>query len=210
MEDYELTDRGKIVITIVLVVLLLFLPAAILLYTAMAGQPSQTPENPGSQALVTTENPDPSITESPPPNGGGFNPGDASPQDVGEVETQKPPPLFLQTPPKPTGSGQGIVNAIEGTLSFNFSPDVHSALSTETSLLLDAFLISPKNKPDSIVAVESPQLELKDSEKLVSVVNSALSTRGVPLNRIEYIMNETVPEADFFEVSMSYTTRLPK
>ena len=204
MESYELTDRGKIVITVVIVVLLLFLPAAILLYTAMTGQPSQPSDDLASQASVAPptplpeQTPQPPITESPPPNGGGFNPTDVS------------PPENVQSPPRSPDPEESALNPIEGTLSFLFSPNLHSAMSANVSLLLDEFLTSPKNKPGSIIAVETPQLSLETSEKLISIIGSALSIRGIPQNRIEYIENQTVPEGSFFEVSMSYINRPPK
>ena len=214
MEGYELTDRGKIVITVVLVVLLLFLPAAILLYTAVAGQSAQPPDNPDSQTLVIpasrpAENPLPTTTESPPPNGGGFNPQDVSPPDGSGVQ-EITPPVNGQGSQKHPESGGGIVSAVEGTFSFLFSPGLHSKLDTETSSMLDEFLHSPKNRTDSIIAVETPQLKLEVSEKFVSVIAGALSERGVPQQRIAYITNQEVPEADYFEVKMSYISRSPK
>ena len=168
MEGYELTDRGKIVITVVLVFLLLFLPAAILLYTAMAGQPSQPSDDSDSQALVTpapltAETTQPPITESPPPNGGGFNPEGISPPANGQVYS------------RPPGSGYSSVDPVEGTLSFLFSPILHSKLNAEASSMLDEFLSSRKNIPNNIIAVETPQITHEDSEKLISVVGGALT-----------------------------------
>ena len=203
MERYELTDRGKIIITVVLVVLLLFLPAAILLYTAMTSQASQLPENSDSQASFTPpsppiETPNPPITESPPPNGGGFNPPDVSPPNG-------------QEPDRPPGAGQNSVNPIEGTLSFLFSTNLQSALDAETSSMLDDFLTSPKNTPQSIVAVETPQLPFEVFEVFMPVIDKAFADRGVVSNRIAYIADMSVPLADGpFEVNMSYITQRPK
>jgi len=203
LEGYELTDRGKILITVVLVVLLLFLPAAILLFTAMTSQPSQPPDDHNSQASVSppplpVETPNPPITESPPPNGGGFNP-PGIPQPNGP------------DPSKPSESWQSNVNPIEGTLSFLFSPNIQSTLDNNTSSMLDLFLSSPKNTPDSIVAVETPQLPLETLDSFIPVITDALAERGVSNNRIAYITDSSVPLADgSFEVSLSYISRRPK
>jgi len=203
LESYELTDRGKIIITVVLVVLLLFLPAAILLYTAMTSQPSLPPENSDSQASFTpppapSETPNPPTTESPPPNGGGFNPPEVSPPNG--QDTNRPP-----------GSGQNSVNPTEGTLSFLFSPNLHSTLDAESTSMLDEFLSSPKNTSQSIVAVETPQLPPEVFDVFVPVIVDAFTERGVVSNRIAYITDPTVPLADGpFMVNMSYITQRPK
>ena len=213
MEGYELTDRGKIVLTVVLVVLLFFLPAAILIFSAVSSQPTSPPEELTSQASVTppttpAETPPSVITESPPPIGGGFNPPDTSPPK-GDDPGEREPPVGQGPSPTP-GAGQSSVNPTEGTLSFLFSPNLHSNLDDDTSSMLDVFLSSPKNTPDSIVAVETPQLPPEISEIFVPVIVGALASKGVSESRIAYITNQTVPLADAFEVSLSYISRRPK
>jgi len=215
LEGYELTDRGKIVVTVVIVVLLLFLPAAILLFTAMASQSSQPPDNQDSQASVSppslpAETPDPPITESPPPNGGGFNPPDVSrPNGGGDPGTASSP--NGQAPSRPPGSGQSSVNPIEGTLSFLFSPNLQDTLDDETSSMIDEFLSSPKNTINSIIAVKTPQLSFDVSQKFVTIIVDSFAERDVPETRIAYITDPSVPLADgSFEVNLSFISRRPK
>jgi len=205
LEGYELTDRGKIFITVVIVLLIFFIPAAILLYTAIANQPSMPPDDQGPQTSIS---PPPSITESPPPNGGGFNPPDIPPPNGGEDPGE--PGANGQDPPRPPGSGQGSVNPTEGTLSFLFSPNIQDALDAETSSMLDEFLGSPKNTLDSIIAVETPQLTLEQSEAIVAAITGALSARGIQQSRIAYVTRPAVTEDDAFEVNMFYIIRRPK
>ena len=215
MEGYELTDRGKIVITVVLVVLLLFLPAAILLFHAMAGQSSQLPDDQDLQASfsppsISAETPNPPITESPPPNGGGFNPPEVS-QPNGDGDPGTTPSQNGQAPSRPPGSGQSSVNPTEGTLSFLFSPNLQSSLDDETSSMLDEFLRSPKNTTNSIIAVKTPQLSLDVSQKFVSIIVDSFAKRDVPETRLAYITDSSVPLADgSFEVDMSFISRRPK
>ena len=202
MDSYELTERGKIVIAVVLVLLLLVLPSAILAYKAMAGQPSQPPEDQEAAASVDslpafTDSPQAAINESPPPDGGGFN------------QPYVPRPNGQESA-RPAGSEQSHVDLIEGRLSFSFSPNGQNSLDAETSTMLDEFLTSPKNTPNSLIAVETPQLSYEYSSKLVSVVVDAFSERGVSEQRIAYITDPTVPLAETFEVNLSFITRRPK
>jgi len=213
VEGYELTDRGKIVLTVVLVVLLFFLPAAILIFSAVASQPPKLPDDQDSRTSAAptaspAETPPSIIAESPPPNGGGFNPPDTSPP-IGSGSGEQGSPGG-QGPPSPSGSGQGSVNPTEGTLSFLFSLNSSDSLDDETVVMLDVFLGSPKNTRDSVIAVETPQLSRELSEKFVSTIIGAFTSRGITENRIAYITNQNVPLADAFEVNLFYISRRPK
>ena len=73
MRGYELTERGKIVIALLLVIVLLLLTVAILVITALGERASQPPEHPGE---AVAETPGAGlisyvISDSPPPQGGG-------------------------------------------------------------------------------------------------------------------------------------------
>jgi len=212
LDGYELTDRGKIIITVVLVLLIFVLPAAILLYNAVASPDSPAPDDRDQQASAIPPSipngpQNPPITESPPPNGGGFNPPD-NPQPNGNGQGITPSPNG-QDPPEPPES-IGRVDSIEGTLSFLFSPDQHDRLGAGLLSMLDVFLGSPKNTQDSIIAVETPQLSLEDSERLISVVVSEITGRGIPQQRIAYATRLATPEDGSFEVKMYYIMRQPK
>ena len=90
MDGYELTDRGKIAIAVVIAVILIAL-AAILMVKALAARPQQ-PDEQGPTASGTSppaivETTPPEITDSPPPTGGGL------------VPTETPPVTSTVTPP---------------------------------------------------------------------------------------------------------------
>ena len=212
MEGYELTDRGKIVLTVILAVLLFFLPAAILIFSAIASQPPDIPVNEDSKASAApppqSETPPPVITESPPPSGGGFNPPDTSPPTDGGAGEQEPPASTDPSPPP--GTGQSVVDPIEGTLSFFFSPNEQNNLDAGTSSMLDEFLGSLKNTQDSIIAIETPKLTDEISDVFIPVITGALESRGVEDNRIAYITDQRIPLADAFEVNLSYVPRTGK
>ena len=78
MQGYELTERGKIVIAVIIVVVLLALSAALMI-RARANQPSndietEVSESPPSSYVPVTS----AVSDSPPPSGGGFDEPDPS------------------------------------------------------------------------------------------------------------------------------------
>jgi len=200
MHGYKLTDRGRILVTLVFVVLFLLIPSAILLYTAMTGQSDQppagdSPSTSGTSPPAIVETVPPEISESPPPNGGGFNPPDVTPTNGnGAGQETSPPP----------GPGQPSVDPSEGTLSFFFSPNLQNTLDVETSTMLSTFLSSDKNTQDSLIAVEFPQLPGKDADKVISAVISAFAAYGVREQRLAFITDSKGAEEEPFEVRLSY------
>ena len=192
MHKYELTERGKIIIAILVVLLFLVLPAAILAYKAWAAGPQAPPPSHSTEATGTPppslEYP-PQISESPPPNGGGFNPPNGYPSNGngngnghgngnGGQESSRPPEFG------PTGGTPS-----EGTLTFLFSPHLQNTLDAETLSVLGVFLSSPNNTPNSQIAVEMPKLSGEDAEKLVSAIVNAFAALGVRENKLAFIVN---------------------
>ena len=92
MRGYQLTERGKILVAVILALLIFVLPSAILAYKALASEPSPPPadrdsETSGSPHPSAGETPPNGNAESPPPNGGDFNP----PEDSGEPGSDNEP-----------------------------------------------------------------------------------------------------------------------
>ena len=216
MYEYELTERGKILIAVVLVVLLLVMPSAFLIIKTMAAHPSQPMENPGMESTETPppglqEQP-PVISESPPPDGGGFSPPDNSggsspPDDFPPIEVSDPTDPDPADEPEPTPPPQfGPVGGdpFGGTLSFLFSPSLQNTLDAGTTSMLDEFLASPKNTQDRLIAVELPQLSDEDAEKIVSALVSAFSVRGVSEQQLTYIIRPDRSGRGAFIVNLSY------
>jgi len=213
MYHYELTERGKVAITVLLVILILIVPSAFLVFTAIAKLPAQPPGNNGSDI---SEHPPPAhavtappvITESPPPNGGGNNSADVPPVgsggsdtpdvpnvDGGGSDAQDIPPVDGGSDPggegthQPPESGLFGGNPSEGTLSFVFFPSGQNALNEETLSMLDELLNSAKNTKDSKIAIETPPVSDGNKEAVLSTIISALTARGVSERRIEYSMH---------------------
>jgi len=204
MRGYELTERGKIVVAVLLVLLLLLIPSAILSLKAMSqpNAPSNNPSPDSSGASSPSGMPS-IITDSPPPNGGGFTPPYVSPPN-GNNNTGQASLSNSQSPDKPAGIGQPSIEVSEGKISFFFSPSLQNTLDVETSSLLDDFISSPKNAPDTLIAVEMPKLSDEDAEKLMSAVVSALAAQGIREQRLAYIVRSTEATGDVFEVNLYY------
>ena len=100
MDGYELTDRGKITIAVVVAIVLIAL-SMILVVKTLAARPPQQPDeqNPtasGTQPPAITETIPPVIQDSPPPTGGGLIPTDATP---GASPNVSPPGASPDTTP---------------------------------------------------------------------------------------------------------------
>ena len=187
MNSYELTERGKIIIAVVLVLLLFVLPAVFLAFRAWS-RPAEPPDGLDSDASggkppTVVETIPPQISESPPPTGGGFSPPDISMPGNGEAGAKEP----TQPPGPEPEPEQPSVDPSEGTLSIFFSPGIQDALAAEMSPMLKTFLNSPKNTPDSLIMVELPLLSSEDKEKTIGVIVSAFTLLGVPAQRLQFV-----------------------
>ena len=226
MDSYELTDRGKIAIAVVIAVVLIAL-STILMVKALAAR-SQQPDDQGAAASGTSppsivETTPPETADSPPPTGGGLIPPDTTP-----VTSQDPspgishgaspgisPPTPGVTPgsPSPTPAQEqnhSSVDPVEGTLSFHFSPESQNSLDSETTAMLGAFLGSPRNTRDSYVIIEIPQLSDEDTERLVAAVVSAFASQGVSDQRLSFSRNPAGTTAGTPEVNIYYFSQQGK
>ena len=192
---YELTERGKIVIAIVLVLLILVLPSAIIAYNAWASTPPPPDEHdpPSSSQTIV-----PPIEENPSPPGDGFDPPEVLPPQ-GNGESSPP-----YVPPDDPEFGLLGIDPAEGTLSFLFSPELQDSLDDETASKLGEFLASPKNRPGTQIAVEMPILPETEKTLLISVVASAFASHGVSDNQFAYITYQSGTIESSFEVKLSF------
>ena len=220
MHRYELTERGIIVVALLLV-LPIFILAAVLAYSAFFTPPAQPPADQGTETSGApppspVESPPSTISESPPPEGGGFNPPEISPPQGGidsppdtlppEVgnSTGEPGTSNGHDPPQPPRFGPTGGNPSEGTLSFLFSPDLQDMLDAETSSMLGEFLRSSGNTDDSLIAIELPQLSDEDSEKIMTIMVGSFAARQIPEQRLAYIMHPGEIATGAFEVHLSF------
>jgi len=234
MHSYELTDRGKVFVS-VLFVIPIFVLSLILLYSSVSSQaqgpdisepsasetPSLPPSPPESPDVSPTS---PDVTESPPPNGGGFSPPNGngsnppngngfsppngngfSPPNGGEgngPDEVDPPDEPDPSPPPQVGPIGG--NPLQGTLSFLFSPELQDELDDETEELLGDFLASRGNSPINRIIVEIPQLSRDAADKVVAAVAHAFAGWGVPSQRLSFVANPLGAAEEPFAVHLSF------
>ena len=202
MRAFELTERGKILVAVVLVLLFLVLTAGILVFMAMA---SPSTDQPISDQSPQESLPSPDDTASspiaipPPPDDDGLDPPVVTPPDNGGSHT-----------PRPNGVGPPVVDSTEGTLSFFFSTEFQSGLDQEIMSMLDIFLGSPENTHDKMIAIETPKLSEEDTGTFITVITDALGELGIEAQHLAHIVDPNLPLDVYFEVNLYYITHRPK
>lgn len=201
MRDYELTDRGKILIAVVIAVLFLLIPAGILVFSAFADRPPNEPDAEASGAPPASNvEADPSQPlNSPPPTGGDFNPPDVQPTESGDSQTD------VKDPADPVDAGLVIGgNPSEGTLSFLFLPGASDTLDDETLAALDMFVSAPWNSDKNRIVVELPHAPGNAEDMVISAIISAFSERGILEQRLVFIVSPDSMEDGLITVNMYY------
>jgi hypothetical protein len=198
-----MTERGKIVIAVILVMVCLVLPAIVLAVWAWTGS-SPPPEPPPQSAEPLPDEPPPYISNGPLPNGSGLDPHDPpdlKPPEINESGSADPPP---EHDDYDLEYGPIYLNVSEGTMLFSFSPELQDSLDNDTALMLGDFLASPKNTTRAQVMVEMPNLSGDDTTALISAVSNALAQHGVTQENIVYLTQLKEAEERFFEVKLSF------
>ena len=212
MRNFELTERGKIVLAVIIVIPILIL-SIILAILAFSGDPPN-PSSPDAKNEGLTQDQIEILIE--PPDNGGFPP----PDDEDEFASQQPPDIAVDPSDNdapdeaddnnnedtdlPDDIGSPTVNLTAGTFTFYFSINHQSAPDRESLILLDMFLSSSKNKPDSIIAIITPRLSADDNTAFMTIMTSVLGERNIPSDRIMQIIDPAIPLGEFFEINMSY------
>ncbi|MDR2571709.1 MAG: hypothetical protein LBD23_15640 [Oscillospiraceae bacterium] len=181
MYNYELTERGKIIIAIVLVLLLLVLPSVVLAVKAWNSTPlpDDLPNSTVSDPEDTPEDPN-----GPLPNGSGFDPNDDPQDDNGKKEPPDPTPDPTDDPPDVNPI---IFDRAEGTVEFVFSPDLHESLDSDTVKILGDFIRSPKNVRGAQIAIEIPQLPEDELAIILSAITDAFAQHGISQELLAFI-----------------------
>ena len=227
MKSYELTERGKIIIAVILVILLLVLPSTILAVRAWAGS-APPPDDQPVTAVPLPATPDDDLPEIPEPlpDGSGSDPleheddltddpaddeaDDPTDDPVGEPEDQDPPQGdngetgSSDTPEEQQEYGPVSLDISKGTMVFIFSPALQDTLDPETTAMLGEFITSPKNKTDTQIVVEMPDLSQEDTTTLVSAVTKAFAQHEIPRKDLVFKTLQTEAKGGPFEVMLSF------
>ena len=226
--DYEITERGKIIIAVLIVLLVLVIPSVIISINAWVGNSSQD-DTPGTVQATPQPEPalDPSETQPgeitrPQPPGGGQDPTGETDGETSEDENAIEIPgeegngagssadasdssdssdSSQESPPE-----QGLVglNIAAGTMAFIFFPGLQDTLDYETAAAIVDFLASPRNTANSRIIVEIPLLTDSDRLNVVNAVTNELTRHGVSRNDIIFFTTGEAADEESFEVSLSY------
>ena len=226
LKDYELTERGKIGMAIIIAVFLFVIPAVTFMYIAWNGGPSNTDSpqisvaapdnNDGQQAEQPDDNEDSHLDNNQYPD----DPTEGD-NDTNDQESLYPPQnddeYFDDTNNDVTEdqrnssstNGAVSINVNEGTMRFWFSPSSQDYIDANITSLIGDFLESPQNTSSSEIVVEIPNLSDSERQSLISIVTDAFAEHGVAqrdLSFAPYLLNSNV---GVFEIRLHFSEPTP-
>ena len=231
MTGYEFTERGKVII-VVLVISLLIIPAAVIAFRVWSD--SQTPDDPGDHiSQPTPGNPgsdeqEPDVTESPPPEDNGQDPVEPPGEGNGEQGSFDPPvdpPDDTDDLDDPDDTGEEVppvepdtpeigpigINLNAGTMEFMFAPELQDALDDDTFVMFGDFITSPRNTRNSIILVEMPSLSTTENAAITSAITSAFSQYGIPRRDLSFETYQSDTAGNSFAIMLTFIeTSSPK
>ena len=177
MQRYVLTERGKILVAM-LIVFLLILPSVILV--AHLTNKDSAPHN--SDADGSDLNPlvTPDLTQVLPP--ADDNPGALFPALAGPIE------FDLEA----------------GTMTFLYAADLQSKLDENTVSMIGELLTSPQNISGTRIAIDIPQLSDNDTNRLTSAIIDAFHKYNVPTSDIIFFVYIPNTETQIYEIKISF------
>jgi len=183
VRGYVLTERGKILVAM-LVVLFLIIPSVIIfIYTS--SQNTHHDESPDVSNNIHQNGTEPASSE--------HTSETASPPDETQALSNE-------------SSADSVSLDIEaGRMTFLFAPETQAAIDDNTSSMIGQLLASPKNTDDSKIAVEIPQLTDDETAKLTTIILNAFISHGIQLSDIVFFVY--LPESDEapFEIKISFS-----
>ena len=201
MRGYDLTERGKIIIAVILVTLIFVIPALVLAVNAWNNTP-ETPEDPPQ--TETPEDPQSGISNGPLPDGSGFTPVETPKPENGEQGSFDPPLDPPEEMPVPEFGPVGIDQSA-GTMSFMYAPDMQESLDGDTISMMGEFVSSPKNTAESQIIVELPDLSDDETSVLINAIADAFAQHDVVRDVLSYVVSPADSNERIFEVNLSFT-----
>jgi len=217
MKGYEITERGKFVIVVLFVIVLIVLSFII---SINEWGSNSTPDEP---VEVANDTPDSSDDLADDPFGGiinaptlGSDGQDDDPTEPGVIGLDEEEPgedgNGGVSPPGVDGdetqdSGEhGLVglDVDAGTMAFMFFHGTQTALDTHTASRLEDFLASPRNTPGARILVEMPELPDDGRSNVVNALTSELVELGVPRGNIVFFTVGSTPDGDSVEIRLSF------
>jgi len=239
LKGYEITDRGKIIVAVVLVVVILT-TAVFLAVRALNGSlypPEEPPQvvdpGPGDDEISgdpingddPTDDPNGDPTDDPndnptgdPVDDPGRDPNGNTVDDPSDDPTDDPNDDPNEDPTgDPSGDpteippevGPVSINRSEGTMSFMFAPSVQSTLDNNSILMLKEFIDSPMNTSGSQLTVEMPHLSESDVTTLIRAITGAFSEYGIAQRDITFLVYRPESTSDSSAYEIKLSFRQP-
>lgn len=214
MKDYELTERGKLLICILLLILIIIIPGVIVYFGDWGGSPIHLDDPPQTVVILPNPQDDPEISDRPLPDGSGLNPLDPPEQELpqngngdvgngnGEQGSFDPPQEEPHEEPK---FGPVSINQAEGTMLFRFSLELQDSLDEDTIEMLGEFIASPRNTASAKILVEMPRMSVDDTTSVVSAVIEAFAIHGVARRTLIFNTLQLGADDNIIEIVLSFT-----
>jgi hypothetical protein len=175
MQRYIITERGKFLVAILVIVFFLLLPATIIAIWALTR---------GSAS-----------TELPLDTNGTY-------QNGSDSFSSEPTPVDT---PDPSLDDLVSFDLDAGTMTFLFTPNLQDTLDSNVDTKLGELLTSLKNTDDAKIAVEIPLLSDTDTAILTTAILNAFNKHDVPLSDIVFFVYQPDTDIQTFEISISFS-----
>ena len=175
MQRYILTERGKFLVAIFIIVFFLLLPALIFAIWALT-------RDAGSMDA----------------------PSDANGIHQNGTGSFSPEPTPVDTP-DPSLDDLVAFDLDAGTMTFLFTPDIQDTIDNHIDTKLGELLTSPKNTYNAKIAVEIPQLSDTETVTLTTAILNAFTKHEVPLSDIVFFVYQPAPDIKTYEISLSFS-----
>jgi len=199
MRGYEFTERGKIVIAVIIAIPLFIIAITLAVIAWNNSQPP--PDDPPSHSEPYIPDDDPEISDKPLPDGSGFTPHEPSEPGSGEQGEFDPDP-----DPDSEVPDYGVIeiNRIDGTMQFFYSPDHGDTLNEAVVSSIGDFLSSPQNTDDAQIVAEMPQLPEDELSALINAIIDAFSRHGITKEALAYSIYQADLDEDSFEIKFYF------
>jgi hypothetical protein len=191
MQRYILTERGKFLVAILVIVIFLLLPAMIIAIWALTREAETTHLPPDTNGIYQ--------------NGtGSFSP-EPPPIDTPDPSLNLPNDDNNESTHPDTSLDDLVAFDLEaGTMTFLFTPNQQDALDSNVDTKLGELLTSLKNTNNAKIAVDIPQLPDTDTAILTTAILDAFTKHEVPLGDIVFFVYQPDPDVQTFEIHISF------
>jgi len=170
---YELTDRGKFYIAVLLIAILIVVLIITLASWSSSRETAPIDSIGGPDSLIQNG-------EDLPSN-----------KPILDADPDVEPDLLENNDPDQSLIDPDSLDLDAGTMSFHYTLDMQTYLDDNVVYLIGELLTSPKNTEASLISVEIPQLSDDDTIILTSAIIDVLSGFDVPLSDIVFFVVST-------------------